>query len=312
MLCALALAALPGCGGDGGSGGASPGKAAESASSSGLAAAGAQASGASFSQPEEVAEAQLADDSGGEPAICVDYVEQGYVTAQADSAARLKFQVNEGDQTYNYDLPNDGTQIVFPINMGDGTYLFRIMQNTSGSNYVELFSTEADVSLDSEFAPFLVANVFCNYTAESECTAKARELTADAENQGEVVRSICEYVAENVTYDNAKAEELSKSSGYVPDPDETLATGRGICFDYASLSAAMLRSVGVPTRLMTGYVGSNEVYHAWIMVYIDGSWRSAAFSVDPRTWSRCDVTFASTGSTDYVGDASAYTDKYMY
>ena len=82
--------------------------------------------------------------------------------------------------------------------------------------------------------------------------------------------------------------------------------------DYASLSAARLRSMGIPTKLVTGYVGEDELYHAWIMVYIDGEWHSALFSVDRNTWSRCDVTFASAGSTKYTGDASAYTDRYTY
>ena len=257
-------------------------------------------------------EAKLAPGTGGEPAVCIDYVDEGYVTAQAASAARLKFQVKAGEQTYNYDLPNDGTQTVYPINMGNGSYSFRIMQNTSGSNYVELFESSADVNLDSEFVPFLMPNMFCDYAADSKCDDKARDLTSQATNQGQVVKSVCEFVAGNVTYDNAKAQKLAKSSGYVPDPDDTLQSGTGICFDYASLSAAMLRSMGIPTRVMTGYVGKDQLYHAWIMVYVDGTWHTAVFKVDPKTWSRCDVTFASTGATQYVGDASAYTDKYMY
>ena len=142
--------------------------------------------------------------------------------------------------------------------------------------------------------------------------SKAREITANSTNVGEAVSAICLWVAGNVSYDKAKAEELSKGTGYVPNPDETLSTGKGICFDYASLSAAMLRSMGIPTKIVTGYVGQDNLYHAWIMVYIDGVWQSAQFSVDRNTWSRCDVTFASTGATKYTGDASAYTDKYTY
>ena len=269
-------------------------------------------SGASYTQPEGVVEPVLGVTTGGEPAVSAEHVEHGYVVAQATSVARLKFQVTQGEQTYNYDLPNDGTQTVYPLNMGDGSYTFRIMQNTSGNNYVELYSTAADVLLESEFAPYLIANLYCDYSASSECTDKARELTSNAANVAEVVKVVCEYVAANVTYDNDKARELAEKSGYVPDPDETLATGRGICFDYASLSAAMLRAMGIPTKVMTGYVGNDQVYHAWISVYIDGTWHSAKFVVDPNTWSRCDVTFASTGATKYVGDASAYTDRYTY
>ena len=310
---ALVFALVPACGAPGGA-------SSEGSGNSGKAEAldlpfvggGDEVSGADFSQPSSVPEPDLGSATGGEPAVNVDHAQDGYVVAQAASGARLKFQVNMGDQTYNYDLPNDGTQTVFPLNMGNGYYTFRIMQNTSGSNYVELYATAADVSLASEFSPFLIANLYCNYTASSACVAKARELTGQAANVAEAVKAICEFVAGNVTYDNDKARELAEKSGYVPDPDETLATGRGICFDYASLSAAMLRSVGIPAKVMTGYVGKDEIYHAWIMVYIDGTWHSAKFVVDPNTWSRCDVTFASTGATKYVGDASAYTDRYTY
>jgi len=268
--------------------------------------------GGAFTQPATGGEPQPAPPLVGETAIHAENASEGYVIAGATSSARLKFQVTNGDQTYNYDLPNDGSQTVFPLNMGSGTYQFRIMQNTSGNNYVELSAESADVALHSEFSPFLLPNVFCNYNASSSCVSKAREVTADASNVGQVVKLVCEYVADSIAYDNDKADELAASTGYIPNPDETMATGKGVCFDYASLASAMLRSLGVPTKVVTGYVGSDQLYHAWIMVYIDGSWQSALFKVNPNTWSRCDVTFASTGSTQYVGDASAYTDRYTY
>ena len=49
-----------------------------------------------------------------------------------------------------------------------------------------------------------------------------------------------------VAYDYDKLEGLPSS--YLPDVDETLTTGQGICFDYAALMAAMLPS---PTALGT-------------------------------------------------------------
>ena len=101
-------------------------------------------------------------------------------------------------------------------------------------------------------------------------------------------------------------------TGYVPNPDDTLATGTGVCFDYASLGAAMLRSVGLPTKIITGYVTPGDLYHAWIMVYIDGSWHTGEFSVDSNSWSRVDLTFAASGSTEFTGDGTSYTDRYVY
>ena len=271
--------------------------------------ASAAPTGAAFTQPDHLTMPEINPNG---PEIDVSHVADGYVVAHASSASRLKFQASKGDVTYNYDLPNDGTPTLYPINMGNGYYQFRIMMNTEGNSYVEYYWADAYVELTSEFAPFLIPNQFCSYVPSSACVEKARELTNDATNQGEAVRNICEFVARNTSYDKAKAEKLANESGYVPNPDETLATGRGICFDYASLSAAMLRSMGLPAKVVTGYVGEENLYHAWIMVYIDGTWETAVFSVTPNNWSRCDVTFASTGATKYSGSGTSYTDRYTY
>ena len=194
--------------------------------------------------------------------------------------------------------------------MGDGSYDVQVMQNTSGSSYVAVNSVSLDVALASEFEPFLRPNVYCDYDADSACVAKADELSAGAQNQGDVLRSIYTWIAQNIAYDTAKAERLADSTGYVPDPDATLAEGSGICFDYVSLGAAMLRSQGIPTKIITGYVSPDNIYHAWNLVYLDGSWKSVQVSVDPETWTRIDA--AAGGSERYVGDAKEYTDRYTY
>lgn len=271
--------------------------------------ASAAPTGAAFEPPSQVTMPVV---DANAPEIDTSHVNDGYVVAHASSASRLKLQVSKGDVVYNYDLPNDGTPTVFPINAGDGAYLFRIMKNTDGNNYIETNRAEADITLTSEFAPFLIPNQFCSYDEGSACVAKARELTSGATNQGEAVRAVCDYVVDNVTYDTAKAQRLSTTTGYIPNPDSTLASGTGVCFDYASLGAAMLRSQGIPTKIITGYVSPGDLYHAWIMVYIDGSWQTGEFSVNPDTWSRVDLTFAASGSTEFTGDGTSYTDRYVY
>lgn len=306
MLCLTLV--LVGCGGDSGAGTAN-------ADTGGRADAG-STSGEAFEDPGSVTSPDF-DDSGAttdnDGSIDTSKVNTGVVMAHAKSESRLKFVVQCGEMSYNYDLPNDDTPITCPCNMGDGTYNFLIMRNTGGDNYVQTTATKADVRLESEFAPFTQPNVFCNYTDKSACVAKAREIVADAQNQGDAVRAVCTYVVENVSYDTGKAEKLSGTSGYVPDPDDTLKTKKGICFDYASLGGAMLRSVGIPTKVITGYVSPEDLYHAWIMVYIDGSWTSAQFSVNPESWSRVDLTFAADSqSVGLVGDGKTYTERYVY
>ena len=274
-----------------------------------------ETSGAVFSAPEHIAEsafhAGAARTSNG-ASIDTSCVNDGYVGVSATSRQRLKFLVTSGQTTYSYDLPQDGTAIVCPLTLGDGSYRFRVMQNTSGDNYVELLSVSVSVTLSSEFAPFTVPNVYCSYTDSSPCVKKARELTRDAKNQGDAVERICQWIVDNVSYDNKKASRLKQATGYVPNPDATLKSKKGVCFDYASLGAAMLRSVGIPTKIVTGYVSPDQIYHAWIMVYIDGTWKSGQFTVDKDTWSRVDLTFAAGGDSKNVGDGKEYTDRYVY
>lgn len=244
--------------------------------------------------------------------IDVSSATQGYVGAAATSGSRLKLQVSKNGQNMNYDMPSDGTPIIVPLDMGSGAYTVSVMQNTSGSRYAELYSTSVNAQLESEQAPYLVPNIFCYYDANSAVVRKAKELTQNAKNQGDALRLIYEWIENNIVYDNAKADQLSGKSGYIPDPDETLQTQKGICFDYASLAAAMLRSLGIPCKIVTGYVSPDGIYHAWNMVWIDGSWKTVSFTVNPRDWTRVDLTFAANGAGDAVGDGSNYTDRYVY
>jgi len=303
---AFALLLLPACGGD-----SSSTAEAKQPKKSAPRLGGSKATGADFVMPKEIVIPTVAD-SGSISTIDTSGVANGYVGARATSPSRLKFQVVCGEMTYNYDMPNGGSAMCFPINMGNGGYQFRIMENIEGSSYAELDSASADITLSSEFAPFLVPNIYCNYTTESKCVKKAKDLMKSVSNQGEAVREICTWVAKNVTYDYDKAEVLAQSSGYIPDADDTLKTGTGICFDYACLSAAMLRSLGLPAQVVTGYVGEDQLYHAWTMVYVDGTWQTADFSIKPKSWSRCDVTFASAGAGAVTGDGTTYTDRFIF
>lgn len=310
VVLSVALAFLWGCGN------ASAGS---SAAVSGGASAqeGGSTSGPAYSEPTVVEGASFdaaAAQTAGPGAIDVSNAASGYAGAMVVSQARCKLQVMNGDMSYNYDLPSDGAPIIVPLNMGDGAYTLRIMQNTSGSNYVEVGSVSANVSLSSLFAPFLHPNVFCEYTSTSSCVKKAFELAAPAQNEGDVVRAVYEWIVGAIEYDTPKASQLASTTGYIPDPDETFSSGYGICFDYASLAAAMFRSLGIPCQIVTGYVEPDNLYHAWNMVYIDGQWVSAEITVDSDEWCRIDLTFAAADGSNqsYTGSGTSYTDRYIY
>lgn len=240
------------------------------------------------------------------------HLSQGYIGVSATSEARLKFEMTLGETTMYFDLPSDGTPIICPLSLGDGTYTFSVWENTTGNRYAKLAGITEDVIMDDEFQPFLHPNLFTDYDASSAVVQLANDLTEGAENDGDALKRIYDWIVENVSYDDAKAERLADGSGYIPNPDSTLAEKSGICFDYASLAAAMLRSQGIPCQIVTGNVAPDGIYHAWNMVYIDGSWVNAFIDVASDTWTRIDTTFAASGSSDWVGNGSDYSDRYIY
>ena len=265
--------------------------------------------------PATVAEAPFdpaALEGTSDAGIDASHAAEGYVCAVGSGESRLKVQMANGDVARTFDLPSDGEPHAYPLVLGDGAYTLRIMRNTSGDRYVEVFRTSVDVRMVSEFEPYLRPSYYCDYDVASDCVRLARELASGAENEGDVVRAVYTYLADAISYDTDKAAELAGATGYVSHPDETLAAGSGICFDYATLAAAMLRSLGIPCRIVTGTVYPDGVYHAWNMVYIDGSWHTAEVSVDADTWSRIDTTFASTGTLSSSDGTLEYEERYVY
>lgn len=250
----------------------------------------------------------------GNAAVRIDLsaVEEGYIAVSAKSEKRLKFQVIMEDWTYTYDIASDGTPSFFPLQCGEGFYSFRVMENVEESKYVQIYRTECEVELLDEFQPFLRPSDYSRYDEDSECVIKAAELASVCSSKLEFVSQIYSFVCRHIRYDYEKA--ASVKAGYLPDVDETMLSGKGICFDYASLAAAMLRSQGVPTKIVFGYVAPNDLYHAWNMFYTEESgWVTVSFEVSEKSWNRIDLTFSAGGADEqFIGDGTNYTDVYFY
>lgn len=238
--------------------------------------------------------------------------QDGYVAISAVSEMRLKFQVICGEETYTYNLASDGTPSIFPLSCGDGAYRFRVMENVVDNKYAELYSAERDVVLSDVFQPFLRPSDYVPYSAESDCVKKAAELAAGVDDELGLIAAVYGFICDTVRYDTQKAATVSV--GYLPDPDETMHSGMGICFDYAALAASMLRSQGIPTKEIFGYVSPDGVYHAWNMFYTEeNGWVTVSFEARKDDWNRMDVTFAANGADDrFIGDGGNYADLYWY
>jgi len=206
----------------------------------------------------------------------IDYsnMSEGYITVAytGDGSRRAKCQIKlVGKDFINYDLPNDGTPAVLPFAQGDGTYRVGIYQQAKGTTYEQVINAEVNVSLRTDHVPFLYPTQLMSYTKDSKCVEKAAELCKNAKNDVERLGAIYTYIIENIRYDREFA--LHAQSGYIPDPDQILERASGISFDYASLMGAMLRSQGIPTRMIIGdanlSVDDHFEYHAWNEVYLE-------------------------------------------
>jgi len=250
--------------------------------------------------------------------MTIDYsdMEKGYVMVQytKETKSKLKTQIScPGKITYTYNLtPQEWA--AFPLTEGDGEYKITVYQNVTGTSYATVGSVTLDVKLSDAMLPFLTANQYVNYTEETKCVKEADKLCKDVKGELEMVKEVYEWTIKKFSYNTIKAKTVQ--SGYLPDLDAVFKSRKAICFDYAATMVAMLRSQGVPTKLVIGYSG--EVYHAWINVYTEESgWITGVVYFNGSEWSLMDPTFADTSKSEedfkkYIGDATNYVQKYAY
>ena len=239
--------------------------------------------------------------------IDVSNISKGYLMARyVGNGAKVKFFIETPDQVrYTYDLPASQSYAALPLTAGNGTYTLDVREHVEGDLYSNLYKDTIEVAIENEFSPFLYPNQYTWFTEDSQAVSKASGLTRDVKDGLEAVGAVYDFVISNVSYDEEKARTVE--SGYLPDVDETLESGKGICFDYAALMTAMLRSQGIPTKLEIGYSG--EVYHAWISTWLEEKgWVENIIEFDGKNWSLIDPTLAAGNKPSsvkkYIGDGT--------
>ena len=241
-------------------------------------------------------------------------ISDGYVMVRyTGHSEKAKAQITIPDGTvYTYTIKGSDYN-TFPLTGGNGDYTLKVYEWVVDNSYALAFSQALSVSLNDEFKPFLYPNQYVWFTGDSQVVALGRELSDQSADDLDYVQNSYYYVIRNISYDNDKAENTP--TDYVPDIDTILEEKKGICFDYASLMAALLRSQSIPTKLEVGYSG--EAYHAWISVYLtESGWVDNIIEFDGKDWVLMDPTLAANNSSKavakYIGDGSKYTVKYSY
>lgn len=252
----------------------------------------------------------------GSETVSVDasHIDEGYVMVRyGGDNAKVKLQLEAfGGQAYTYLLSRGGKYEVFPLSSGGGVYSLRVYENVKNDTYALVFEQELDVKLKNEFLPFLYPNQYVSFTPNSLAAAVGRQVCtgcAGTGSEADIVRSLYHYVTENISYDEEKAAQVAY--GYLPDVDEVLASGKGICFDYAALLAALLRLQGIPAKLEVGYAG--DVLHAWVSVYPEDDGWLYGVRLYGNSWNLLDPTLAACGGgSPLIGGGNEYKVKYSY
>ena len=118
--------------------------------------------------------------------------------------------------------------------------------------------------------------------ARQEIEELAGVIVAGASTDYERLLRIHDWVAENIYYDK---DSYRAGRPRAKDAYGTLSNRKSTCTGYANLAAALLRSIGIPSRVIRGHalgisaagkywdeVDHSETTHSWNEAFVDGRW----------------------------------------
>jgi len=205
--------------------------------------------------------------------VIIDYSHTyyGYIMAKHIECASVDIKIlitKPNGAKHIYSLHPENGFDAFPLTGGDGTYIIQILKHIEGMQYMEMFSSSFDAVLTSEFMPFLHPNQAVQFTRHCAVVRKATELTAGIDNIPDKISAIGNFIVSNVTYDDSLID--TREHGYIPDVNNILEAGSGLCLDFSALMVAMLRSQIIPAKLVVG--SADEIYHAWVEAHDGEKW----------------------------------------
>ncbi|MEA5097304.1 MAG: transglutaminase domain-containing protein, partial [Burkholderiaceae bacterium] len=244
----------------------------------------------------------------------------GVVLIRVDNIAsdkRCKVIISAGGSSYQYDILDRGKYVGLPLQLGNGSYQLNVYEGLGGDSYSSKWGFTFSVSLASSLKPYTASSIMSDFSRGSGCVGKANNLCGGIDTSTGKVDAVYSWIINNISYDRALASSISNKqiTTYVPDPDKTYSTRKGICFDYASLMCAMLRSQGIPTRLIVGPTSLG--YHAWNEVFFEGKgWVVVASfewqQIDGSGWVLFDSTFAAGGMSGSEIQGTTHTKQKTY
>lgn len=235
----------------------------------------------------------------------LEQLDRGVIAIRYESTpgVKTKLMIAKGQDKYTYGLSPSKRQEEFPLQMGNGDYKITILEQVKGTTYKAVREGAVKLQLTNGSQVFLNSVQNIHWNEQDKAAQLAKELTRSAQSDQEKVQAIYEYIISTIRYDHALA--ASELTEYLPDSSRTIAGRKGMCYDYASLFASMLRSVDVPTKLVMGTSDYVDIYHAWNEIYLGGKWVTIDTTVD-ASWKSKGADF------NMIKDAARYSASKIY
>lgn len=221
------------------------------------------------------------------------------IKANTNEAVRYYYKLQEGENVVNV-----------PLTRGAGDYKIRICKVLDTGKASVLKTKEVKLTEDASKSVFDVSNIIVSYTAKDVYITQAKKLVKSCKTESAKVKKIYNYIIKNYAYDYELLSVKASTSYYSPINLNTYNRKLGICYDISALFSAMLRSVGVEARVVTGYTPNVKEYHAWTQIW--DSKKKKWYTVD-ATYDMCLYNNKSKKKYTMVKKDSEYSDiVYIY
>ncbi len=121
-----------------------------------------------------------------------------------------------------------------------------------------------------EINKYTSSNSLINLEANEGLILKAKELRETSKSDKEFINKVYKYIR-SFEYDHDLFDSNTDGRFYIPQMEKQLKAEKAICVDKSWIIATILRSQGIPTKIVDGYL-EGEGAHSWNEVLINGQW----------------------------------------
>ncbi len=225
--------------------------------------------------------------------------------------------------SWKYQTNNKGKcTIKAALTYGNAEYTINVISTMKNdSTGVERISKKATLTINltnvSSTGAFLLNGGEVEFNTSMSFIKKANEIASTCKDDFEKVSKIYDWLTQYIKY---QVVEDTVVGQYKCDLNKIYNRKTGVCYDYAVVLAAMLRSQGIPCKVVFGKYANSAagLGHAWNEVYIakSGSITTNELSITGNKWCTLDPTLSNVNSSqsaiDFMNNDKNYTWELYY